>query len=126
MKRVTVTGSLTNGKALRQSSLMTAEIVNDTAQEVFDQVGAALDVMLKNPTGYYESRITVSRVRGSDAVVHDQGVVYGPWLAGVSSRNNASRFKGYAHWRRATQLTQAKVVQIAAPSIRKHVKVMNR
>ncbi len=34
--------------------------------------------------------------------VHDSNVVYGPWLEGVSSRNQTTRFKGYAMFRNAT------------------------
>lgn len=124
MSDVTVTGPLFNGRALHQAGLMTRDVVDAAAQEVFHEVGAALDAMLKNPTGYYESRITVDRSRDT-AVVHDQGVIYGPWLAGVSSLNEKSRFKGYPHWQRARQRTQAKVPQIAAPIVTRRVRGMN-
>jgi len=119
------TGSLFDGRALRIVDKMSTDINEAVAQEAFEEVGAALDVMLKNPTGFYESRITIKRVRDS-FVVNDSGVVYGPWLAGVSSRNNASRFKGYTHWRQATQRTQTRVGKIAKPLVRRHVKAMNR
>ena len=35
--------------------------------------------------------------------IHDSNVVYGPWLEGVSSRNQQTRFKGYAMFRNARQ-----------------------
>ena len=119
------TGPLFDGRALRIVDKMTTDINKAVAQEAFEEVGAALDVVLQNPTGFYESQITIKRVRDS-FVVNDSGVVYGPWLAGVSSRNNATRFKGYAHWRQATQRTQARVGKIAKPLVRRHVKAMNR
>ncbi len=119
------TGSLFDGRALRIVDKMSTDIREAVAQEAFEEVGAALDVMLQNPTGFYQSRITIKRVRDS-FVVNDSGVVYGPWLAGVSSRNNATRFKGYVHWRQATQRTQARVGKIAKPVVRRHVKAMNR
>jgi hypothetical protein len=33
-------------------------------------------------------------------VISDRGVVYGPWLEGTGSRNQTTRFKGYASFRR--------------------------
>ena len=119
------TGPLFDGRALRIADKMNDDINDAVAQEAFEQVGAALNVVLRNPTGFYQSRIAIRRARGS-AVVDDSGVVYGPWLAGVSSRNQTTRFKGYAHWRRATQRTQTKVKRIADPIVRRHVKAMNR
>jgi len=52
------------------------------------------------PTGWYRSHIT-PKLLGALWTIWDSGVVYGPWLAGTSTRNHTSRFKGYAHWRRA-------------------------
>ena len=122
---VRATGSLFDGRARRIADIMSSDVNDATAQEAFEQVGAALRAVLKNPTGFYQSRITINRARGS-VVVDDSGVVYGPWLAGVSSRNQATRFKGYAHWRQATQRTQTQVRRIADPIVRRHVKAMNR
>ena len=125
MSKVTVSGPITDGRALRAADRMLTTILTDVAQDVEDEVHAALGDFLQNPTGFYESRIRISTV-GVDRSVHDSGVVYGPWLAGVSSRNQTSRFKGYAHWRRATQRAQAKVVRTAQPGLRRGVKEMNR
>lgn len=36
-------------------------------------------------------------------IIHDSRVVYGPWLEGIGSRNETSRFKGYAMFRNAHQ-----------------------
>lgn len=73
-----------------------------------DAVKAELDVYLKNPTGFYKSQIQAVQRRNPaakfDVVVHDSGVVYGPWLAGTGSRNfPVTRFRGYPHWRRAAE-----------------------
>ncbi len=35
--------------------------------------------------------------------IHDSRVIYGPWLEGVASRNQTTRFKGYAMFRNARQ-----------------------
>jgi hypothetical protein len=36
-------------------------------------------------------------------IVHDSNAIYGPWLEGTGSRNQTTRFKGYAMFRRTTQ-----------------------
>ena len=52
------------------------------------------------------------------AIIWDSGVVYGPWLEGVGSRNETSRFKGYRMFRKANN-----ALRIAAPRLlQKHVK----
>ncbi len=124
MSSVLQSGPLFDGRALRLTSVMSDEIAEVVAQKAFEEVGAALGAVLKNPTGYYESRITVDRQRSDMFVVHDQGVFYGPWLAGVSSLNATSRFKGYAHWMRAKQRTEANVAGIAAPVVTKRIRQM--
>lgn len=75
------------------------QIATDTANHLRDDLGAP---PFKHPTGWYRSHITPKR-EGSYWIVQDSGVIYGPWLAGTGSRNwPKTRFKGYAHWRRAT------------------------
>jgi hypothetical protein len=65
-----------------------------------------LDASIRHPTPYYETQITVQRV-ATEVVVHDRGVVYGPWLEGVGSRNApVTRFPGYHALRRAHQQLQ--------------------
>lgn len=66
----------------------------------------------KKPTGFYRMHIGVTR-KGLHYAMHDHGVIYGAWLAGVSSRNAKSRFKGYAHWRRAVQHLMKEGVRVA-------------
>ena len=125
MSKVTTSGPITDGRALRSADRMLKTILTDVAEDVEDEVRAALGDFLQNPTGYYESQIRVSTV-ATDRSVNDSGVVYGPWLAGVSSRNQTTRFKGYAHWRLAQQRAQARVVRTAQPGLRRGVKEMNR
>jgi len=57
----------------------------------------------------------VSNLHG---VISDSGVVYGPWLEGVGSRNQATRFKGYAIFRR----TRDKLQRLSRDILDKHVK----
>jgi hypothetical protein len=52
----------------------------------------------------------------------DGGVVYGPWLEGVSSRNNSSRFKGYHTFRMVLQEMDKKSEEIAENTIAEAVR----
>ncbi len=67
---------------------------------------------LRNPTGFYQSRIR-SEPSGTAWTVNDGGVIYGAWLEGVGSRNRTTRFKGYSSFRRAAQALQREAPVIA-------------
>ncbi len=54
-------------------------------------------------TGNYRRSIHGEVSSSLNGRIHDSNVVYGPWLEGVSSRNQATRFKGYAMFRNAKQ-----------------------
>ena len=73
--------------------------------------------LVQHPTGHYESRIdyrVVTRnVGAAYTELHDSGVIYGPWLEGISRRNRVSRFKGYASFRKSLQdLEQMSVAEL--------------
>lgn len=80
------------------------DIIEDAQTElgnrVLERVQYHLDVQIQRPTPYYETQIIQQRV-GRYEVVHDRGIIYGPWLEGTSRRNARSRFKGYASFRKA-------------------------
>ena len=48
------------------------------------------------------------------ALITDGGMVYGPWLEGIGSRNETSRFKGYSSFRKTAQWLQERIGDIAA------------
>jgi hypothetical protein len=85
----------------------TAEVADYTKFEVLMQ----LDSVLQNPTGYYESQVRSEPLDEYNYSVNDGNVIYGPWLEGLSSRNQTTRFKGYGTFRivknRMAQKTQA-------------------
>lgn len=77
-------------------------------------IGMELRRVIRQPTPFYWTQITTERA-AADLVVHDQGVIYGPWLEGVGSRNfPTTRFRGYSHWRRVRQALDRKATGIAA------------
>lgn len=58
-------------------------------------------------TGHYNRSINGRMVDSMHGVISDSGVVYGPWLEGVSSMNQRTRFKGYHIFRKAAEKIQA-------------------
>lgn len=61
----------------------------------------------KASTGNYRRNLH-TRVEAGYGLIGDGGVIYGPWLEGTSSRNETTRFKGYASFRRVAQWLQEK------------------
>ena len=62
-------------------------------------------------TGFYRSHLH-TLVNPMFGLIGDGGVVYGPWLEGISSRNATTRFKGYAVFRRVAQSLQSDAPRI--------------
>ena len=110
--RFTAQGPIIDGSAAKVIDDVLDKTENEAAQIAHDKVQARLRQVLRHPTGHYQSRITVDR-RSDSPVVTDGGVVYGPWLEGVGSRNHTTRFKGYHTFRTIAQEMQADVVHIA-------------
>lgn len=109
---VTLTGPLLDGRAGPIIATMGRDMQEDIAAQGYAFVMTNLNTSIRNPTPYYETQI-VTQDRADDLVVHDRGVVYGPWLEGVSPRNAATRFKGYASFRRAFQALEKRAPELA-------------
>ncbi len=109
---ITTRGPLFNGTAHRLVDAMCDEIELDVAESGAEQVVAWLGEVLKHPTPYYQTRIQHQAVDGHQDI-NDGGIVYGPWLEGVGSRNKETRFKGYATFRRVTQSLDQRAEGIA-------------
>ncbi len=124
--KVTMTGPMFDGRAVRALDRLGEDATEAVADQGVTDVKQFLDSVLRNPTGFYQSRLRVEEKTRNRSLVTDSGVVYGPWLAGVSRRNQTSSFKGYAHWRRVTQRLQRDVVKITRAVTRRRVREMNR
>ncbi|MFI0236327.1 hypothetical protein [Streptomyces sp. NPDC016845] len=111
-------GPIFDGRARAAANQYVDRLERDLAETGVELVREELHKVLKHPTGYYESRITVERGH----IVTDQGVVYGPWLAGLGSRNfPVTRFRGYQHWRRAVERLRARRQSVAERLLRRYV-----
>lgn len=105
-------GPLFDNRAALAAAGYADEIEQVIAEVGVNKVKVALGPFLKAPTGYYMSQLQASRA-WDGWEIHDNNVVYGPWLAGVGSRNKTTRFKGYRHWIIATQEIQRDANNIA-------------
>ncbi len=113
-------GPLFNGEAQQAISDFQNDAEDTIADFAVNEIQAELGRVLKNPTGYYKSKIVTNR-QSDDSIVNDSGVVYGPWLEGVGSRNKRTRFKGYATFRRVTQRINAQAASVAEKVLPKYL-----
>jgi hypothetical protein len=107
-----VSGPVFDGRAAQAAADFTEQVKEDVAAQGYANVMTNLNASIRHPTPYYETQITTSR-HGDALVVNDRGIIYGPWLEGVGSRNKTTRFKGYFSFRRATQELRGQVKGLA-------------
>ena len=118
-------GPLFDGRAERAMQDACDDARDDIAAYAEERVLMGTSASFKTRTPYYETRIDTTRVSSEVSLVHDYGVIYGPWLEGVGSRNfPATRFKGYHHWRNAKTAVMARGPQIAEIAVRRHLPEM--
>lgn len=120
MVDVTFNGPLFSGQfpAVMEDILMQSQ--EEVGNAVLERVQYHLDVQIKHPTPYYETQIIQQRV-GQYEVVHDRGIIYGPWLEGTSARNARSHFKGYASFRKAKDEVIQQIPDIVNAVIRRNL-----
>ncbi|MCZ4509953.1 hypothetical protein O3Q52_17460 [Streptomyces sp. ActVer] len=118
-------GPLFDGRAARAMQDAADDAREDIAEFAEERVLTLTGGYFRNPTGYYESRIETTRVSSEVSLVHDNDVVYGPWLEGVGTRNRPRPgFPGYGHWRQTKQLVQARGLPIAERAVQRHLPEM--
>jgi hypothetical protein len=92
-----------NPRARRAFADMRDELEHDLAEYTLGQVRSSFHDHFRQPTGYYESHVHISNASSGLEVTDGgwAGPKYGPWLEGVGSRNQTTRFKGYHAFRNA-------------------------
>ena len=103
--KVKNSGPLIDGTADKAVHDFLYEARKELGQHAVNEIQTELGHVLKHPTGYYKGHIQTTN-KSDTNLVNDGGVVYGPWLEGVGSRNSRSRFKGYSTFRRIGQKLQ--------------------
>lgn len=117
---ITVSGPLLSGAAPGVVADILEEAQYTVGNAVLESVHRYLDRQIKHPTPYYETQI-IQQHRGDAEIVHDRGIVYGPWLEGTSARNARSTFKGYASFRKARDEVTGKVSGIVSQVIARNI-----
>lgn len=108
---VKATGPLFNGKAEKAFKDYALDAEKYVAEQAVGEIQRQLDRVLKNPTGRLRRSIHTQKTGSMYTVV--DGVVYGAWIEGVSSRNHRSRFKGYRTFRIVKQRIDKRAVKDA-------------
>lgn len=124
MTSVTISGPVFDGRAAASADALVVAAEEAVGQYAVNAVKARLRQVLQHPTGYYESQIQTERQK-DDLDVNDGGVIYGPWLEGVGSRNQTTRFKGYHTFREVTQQVSDHASVIADGVAGRYVTEMN-
>lgn len=110
-------------------------VVDDYIDDMVWEVGAqglanvntTLDASIQQPTPYYETQTTLNwgvyAGAGANVIVHDRGIVYGPWLEGAGSRNfPKTSFKGYhAFEKGAIALNNGQALRVASDVLRRYM-----
>lgn len=109
MSGPTTRGPVFDGRWESQVRQLLADIGDAVGQVTLEAVQRGADQNFKHPTPYYETQITLEVHGLVDRVVHDRGIVYGPWL---ERGGRGTRFRGYHLWENA-----AREAQRAAPRI---------
>lgn len=104
-------GPVFDFRARREFSRFRDELEEESAEFVLDHIQGTFHRSFKHPTGYYESNV---RIKNSNEVWDGGfgGPVYGPWLEGVGSRNNTTRFKGYHAFRKAANALDRRIEEM--------------
>jgi hypothetical protein len=121
---VRTTGPLFNGEMRRELTVELKKLEVEISEEGLHLVKETLGNSMQHPTGNYMSHLTTT-TEDLHQVVTDGGIIYGPWLEGVSSRNESTRFKGYAAFRKATQRLQQTAIEKANQIIGRFTERMN-
>jgi hypothetical protein len=88
-------GPIFDGRAQALANAFVDRYERNLAEEGLNILRDEMHRVFRHPTGYYESRVEV--IDGH--TIWDNRVVYGPWLAGIGSRNfPVTKFRGYDHW----------------------------
>jgi hypothetical protein len=104
-------------------------IINDAIKAAVGDLAAEGETGVKKQlypghgliSGHYRRSIHGETSAAFHGRIHDSEVVYGPWLEGVSSRNQTTRFKGYAAFRNATQQLERKKGTILEHRVRQAI-----
>lgn len=110
--RVDEDGPLFNGRAIEIFDRYAKDVEKNIAEYTLKGIKRHIHTRFRHPTGNYEAHLNISRM-GRGTEVNDRGIVYGPWLEGISGRNRTTRFRGYHSFEHASHDAEARAGHIA-------------
>lgn len=121
---VNLSGPVFDGRAAAAAAEFCDRVVYDVASQGYSNVMHNLEGSIRHPTPYYETQITIDG-GGRRRVINDRGIIYGPWLEGVGSRNApVTIFPGYHSFRRATEELRGQVEGLAERRLSEYIRRM--
>lgn len=120
---INTSGPIFDGRAKAALRAMIQDTETKVSELGARMIQTELDHVLQHQTGHYRSSIHAQHQFGDDTVT-DGGIVYGPWLEGTGSRNETTRFKGYATFRRVFTRLESEAGAIAEKVLREHLRRM--
>lgn len=118
-------GPFFDGRAQKQIDNACEAIEQRVATLGASMIRTEMHRVFKNETPYYRLQ-NEARPSPPGWEIWDRGVIYGPWLEGIGSRNfPVTRFKGYATYRRMFQQIDRRAGVIAQYTIREFIPGMN-
>lgn len=118
-------GPLFDGRAYAAVDDACEDIAQTLARQGEDDVDAQLQRVLRTQTPYYRLQIASRQELPNTWLIHDSGVIYGPWLEGTGSRNKTTRFKGYRTFRIVAQRLRGKSRMMARVVLARYMERMN-
>ena len=120
---VSLHGPTVEGLALPILDRALQEAIREVAEYAKFQVMVTEEETFQNPTGYYTSQTTLTPLSPTMYSLNDGGVIYGPWLEGIGSRNApVTRFPGYHIYRTTKNSIAQKQKAIVAAWLERTVK----
>lgn len=117
MADVDYDGPLFNGRAIKIFNDFARDAEKDIAKDTLRDIKRRFHVHFRHPTGRYESNVHISSA-GSGTEINDRGIVYGPWLEGISKKNRTTRFRGYHSFEDAAAQADNNADEIAERTFR--------
>lgn len=119
-------GAIFDANKTKAAAARMVKDLNDTlAQEGVKRVKTHLRQVLRNPSGFYESKIEVQR-RSVYRGIWDSNAAYGGWLEGVDPRNRTTRFKGYFTFTIVKHTLDQDKDKLMQPIVNKFIDEMNK
>jgi len=121
--RVSTQGALFDSRGPRIISEAADDLEEEGAEWALSHIRGTFHTSFQNPTGYYESHVVIHNTAYGLEVWDggEGGPVYGPWLEGVGSRNQTTRFKGYHAFRKAATALERRIEGMGERLLRRNV-----